>query len=419
MSDDHDDDHGEDSCERMSPHRRAVLGAAGTLFAWSFMPRFAHAAGGRDARFVLVILRGAMDGLSAVPPLGDPDYQGLREGIALQKDGDRPALPLDGFFWLHPSLPNLARLYAAGQASIVHATATGYRDRSHFDGQDVLESGHPGPGHTDSGWLNRLIANLPPGERIAARGALGVGAVPPLVVRGAAPVTGWAPPMLPRAGDDLVQRLMDLYGQTDRTLAEALAKGIETERIATREGMGDAKPRGGPDNAEGMKQIAAGAAKLIAAEDGPRIAALAFEGWDTHANEGGATGRLAGLLGGLDGAIAAFETGLRDHWKDTVVMIATEFGRTAKVNGTTGTDHGTGTVAFLVGGGAKGRRIIADWPGLKLEQLHERRDLKPTTDLRAVAKGVVSDLFGLSGPVLAEKVFPGSGMVKPMQGLVG
>ena len=167
-----------------------------------------------------------------------------------------------------------------------------------------------------------------------------------------------------------------------------------------------------------MKRIAEGAAGLVRADDGPRIAALAFEGWDTHANEGGAQGRLAQLLGGLDGALAAFEQGLKPVWQDTVVMVVTEFGRTAKVNGTVGTDHGTGTVAFLVGGAVNGGRMIADWPGLKPEQLYEKRDLKPTTDIRAVAKGVVSDLFGLSGPVLAERVFPGTEGMGPISGLV-
>jgi uncharacterized protein (DUF1501 family) len=405
----------------MTSSRRAILGAAGALFAAAFVPRMAYAApGARDPRFVLIILRGALDGLSAVPPLGDPAYAGLREGIALSREGERAALPLDGFFFLHPSLKNLSRLYATGEASVIHAVATGYRERSHFDGQDVLESGQSGPGLTQSGWLNRLIGALPAGERISRKGALGVGVVPPLVVRGPAPVTGWAPPVIQRADDDLIGRLADLYGQRDRQLAEALNRGIETERIARGEGMsGAGRPRAGADVAGGMRQIAAGAAKLIAADDGPRIAALAFEGWDTHANEGGATGRLANLLVGLDGAIAAFEEWLKPVWNDTVVMVATEFGRTARVNGTVGTDHGTGTCAFLVGGAVKGGRIIADWPGLRPEQLHQQRDLKPTTDLRGVAKGIVSDLFGLSGPVLAEMVFPGSGEIRPMKGLVG
>jgi uncharacterized protein (DUF1501 family) len=412
--------HDDDDCERMTPSRRAVLGAAGALFAWSFVPKFAYAAAGsRDPHFLLIILRGALDGLSAVPPLGDPDYAGLREGIALAKDGPEAALPLDGFFYLHPAMPNLARLYKQGQATVIHAAAAGYRERSHFDGQDVLESGQPGAGTTQSGWLNRLIANLPAGEGVSRKGVLGVGVVPPLVVRGDAPVLGWAPPRMARAGSDLTTRLADLYGQRDPGLARALAQAIETEGLAQRRGMaGEQKGGGGPDSADGMRRIAEGAAALVGADDGPRIAALAFEGWDTHANEGGAKGRLANLLGGLDGAFAAFEHGLAPVWKDTVVMVATEFGRTAAVNGTTGTDHGTGTVAFLVGGGVKGGRVVADWPGLKTEQLYQSRDLKPTTDIRAVAKGVVSELFGLSGPVLAEKVFPETGGLAPISGLI-
>lgn len=410
----------DDDCERMTPSRRAVLGAAGALFGWSFVPKFAYAAAGaRDARFLLIVLRGALDGLSAVPPIGDPDYAVLRDGIALAKDGPAAALPLDGFFYLHPAMPNLARLYKQGQAAIVHAAATGYRERSHFDGQDVLESGQPGPGRTDTGWLNRLIANLPPGDGISRKGVLGVGVVPPLVVRGEAPVLGWAPPRMARAGSDLTMRLADLYGQRDPALAAALQQAIETEGLASRRGIGGEQKRGGgPDTAEGMRRIAEGAAELVGADDGPRIAALAFEGWDTHANEGSATGRLATLLDGLDGALAAFEARLAPVWNDTVVMVATEFGRTAAVNGTVGTDHGTGTVAFLVGGAVKGGRMIVDWPGLKPEQLYQRRDLAPTTDIRAVAKGVVADLFGLSGPVLAEQIFPDSQRHKPMQGLV-
>lgn len=406
-------------CEdRIHPSRRAILGSAGALFAWSFMPRYAQAAGGRDPRFVTIILRGALDGLSAVAPVGDPDYVALREAIALSTTGDKPALPLDGFFALHPAMTNFARLYKANQALVIHATATGYRDRSHFDGQDVLESGQPAVGMTQSGWLNRALAALPAGERIAAKGALGVGAIAPLVARGAAPVLGWAPQTLQRADGDLAMRVMDLYARKDQALAEALAKGLETDKLATGAGMGDMKSRGGPADAEGMKTIAAGAASLMAAEAGPRVAALAFEGWDTHANEGAATGQLANRLGGLDGAIAEFERLLGPAWKDTIIAVVTEFGRTARVNGTTGTDHGTATVAFLAGGAVKGGRVVADWPGLRTAQLQDGRDLKPTIDLRAALKGVMMDHLGLSASALAEKIFPETGGIAPLRGLV-
>jgi uncharacterized protein (DUF1501 family) len=167
-----------------------------------------------------------------------------------------------------------------------------------------------------------------------------------------------------------------------------------------------------------MRQVARGAAKLMAADDGPRIAALAFDGWDTHANEGGPVGRLAGLLSGLDGALAEFESGLGPHWRDTVIVVATEFGRTARINGTEGTDHGTGTIALLAGGAVKGGRVISDWPSLKPASLYEGRDLAPTTDLRAVIKGVLGDHLGLSERALADAVFPDSAMAKPMKGLI-
>ena len=195
-------------------------------------------------------------------------------------------------------------------------------------------------------------------------------------------------------------------------LAHALAEGIATGKIAT--GV-DVKARGGPGDAEGMKRLASGAARLLAQPDGPRLAALAFEGWDTHAQE---VGRLARLLAGLDGALAAFEQELGPAWKDTAILVATEFGRTARINGTDGTDHGTGTTAFLAGGAIKGGRVIADWPGLKEAQLRDGRDLAPTTDLRAIAKGLAVDLLGASPTLLARDVFPGSDTVAPMPGLI-
>ena len=406
-------------CE-MSITRRALLGTAGALFAWSFVPRFAHAAGVRDTRFVAVVLRGALDGLSAVAPVADPDYEALRETIAISRDGPNPALPLDGFFALHPAMPTFGRLYKVGQALVVHAVATGYRERSHFDGQDVLESGQPGPGRIESGWLNRVITALPAGERAKGAGAvLGVGPVAPLIVRGPAPLTGWAPPVVPRAGADLAARVLDLYSQRDPDLARSLAQGLEIDRLTPIEGMPrNPASRSGADNGAGIRQLAEGAARLLAADDGPRIAAVAFEGWDTHANEGGATGRLAQLFAGLDGAFAAFESGLGERWEDTVILVMTEFGRTVRVNGTVGTDHGTGTVAFLLGGAVKGGRVVADWPGLKPGQLLEQRDLKPTLDLRAVAKGVLADLFGLTANVLGRDVFPETQRLKPIHGLV-
>jgi uncharacterized protein (DUF1501 family) len=221
---------------------------------------------------------------------------------------------------------------------------------------------------------------------------------------------------LPQAGDDTATRLVDLYRHRDPALAFALSQGLQLDKTAQGDDM---KPKPGGNNAAAMRLVARGAAKLMSADDGPRIAALAFDGWDTHANEGGAVGRLSQLLSGLDGALAEFENGLGERWRDTVVVVATEFGRTARINGTEGTDHGTGTIALLAGGAVKGGRVICDWPGLKPASLYEGRDLAPTTDLRVVIKGVLRDHLGLAERVLADAVFPDSGSVKVMQGLVG
>ena len=397
--------------------RRAALQGVCVSFAAAMAPWPASAAGARDPRFVVIILRGAMDGLAAVAPVGDPDYASLRGRLALASAGERAGLPLDGFFVLHPAMPNLARLYGEKRALLVHAAATGYRERSHFDGQDVLESGYPGPGRTDSGWLNRAVALLPSAG--GPRRGLSVGVTAPLVMRGPAPVLGWAPQGLPSASDDLAARVLDLYRHRDPALASALQAGLDTERMATKDGMSDErrKNKGGMDQPNGMRQAAAGAARLLAAEDGPRVAALAFEGFDTHQNEGGVTGQLATRLAGLDGAFEELEKGLGPRWKDTTVVVITEFGRTARINGTNGSDHGTGTVAFLAGGAVAGGRVLADWPGLKASQLYQGRDLAPTTDLRAVLKGLMSEQLGISEPALSEKVFPDLRAVLAMQGL--
>jgi uncharacterized protein (DUF1501 family) len=403
-----------ESLQSSATSRRSLLLGGASFAAWAYLPKFARAADGRDPRLVVVILRGALDGLATVAPIGDPDYAALHGSIALRSDGPNAAVMLDSFFGLHPAMPEFARMYQQKQAAVIHAVATSYRDRSHFDGQDVLESGFAGPGRVQSGWLNRALEGLPKGDRVMS--ALAVGPTTPLVLRGSAPTVGWAPVALPQAADDTAMRLIDLYQHRDPALATSLTQGLQLEKAAQGDDM---KPKPGTNVTGAMRLVARGAAKLMAADDGPRIGALAFDGWDTHANEGGALGRLAQLLGGLDGALAEFETGLGVRWRDTVIVVATEFGRTARINGTEGTDHGTGTIALLAGGAVKGGKVISDWPGLKLANLYQGRDLAPTTDLRAVMKGVLHDQFGLGDRVLAETVFPESGLVKPMKGLVG
>jgi len=410
--------------------RRELLLGSGALFAWAFVPKIARAEG-RDPRFLTIVLRGALDGLAAVAPVGDPDWIKLRGDNALKLDGANAAQPLDGFFALNPAMPNLHRFYRAGQAIVVHAAATPYRERSHFDGQDVLESGLPRPGRADTGWLNRALTKLEPDGRVRTsangRRTFAVGPITPLVVRGPAPVLSWVPPRLPPVSDDTTMRLLELYRHADPTLASvledriglaALVPDAPSERKSGE--MGPVVQIGNINRVRAYFAEAAGAAaKFLANPDGPRVGALALDGWDTHSNEGAVNGRLSQLLGALDAALAAVETNMGAAWSETVVTLITEFGRTARINGTEGTDHGTATVALLVGGALKGGRVVADWPGLKEADLHDKRDLKATTDLRAVLKGLLRDHLRVEDRVLAADVFPDSDGVKAMEGLVG
>jgi uncharacterized protein (DUF1501 family) len=417
-----------------APSRRELLLASGTLFAWGYLPKQALAEG-RDPRLLVIVLRGALDGLAAVAPVGDPDWIRLRGEKALTLQGATPGLQLDSMFALNPAMPNLHRMYKAGAATIVHAVATPYRERSHFDGQDVLESGLPQVGSVTSGWLNRALGALEPASRAnpKARDAFAVGPIAPLIVRGPAQVLAWTPRRLPPASDDTMMRLLDLYRHTDPSLARVLEERMGLAAIAGAGGMEAApKAQPGPPVQNGQLRPVAGAAqvrayfaesagaaaKFLAGSDGPRIGALAFDGWDTHAAEGAVGGRLAALLSALDGALAAIETNMRAAWQETVVAVVTEFGRTARINGTDGTDHGTATVALLAGGALKGGRVVADWPGLKESSLYQNRDLKPTADLRAVLKGLLRDHLRLGDKALAAAVFPDSSAVKPVSGLL-
>lgn len=403
-----------------APSRRELLLASGTLFAWAHLPKLAQAEG-RDPRFLTIILRGALDGLATVAPVGDPDWLTLRGENALTLGDKVPALKLDDFFALNPAMPNLHGLFQGKEAIIVHASATPYRERSHFDGQDLLESGLPKPGASESGWLNRALAGLVPGGRVDPRGGkvFAVGPVTPLVVRGPAPVLSWSPQRLMLASEDTVHRLLDLYRRADTRLASVLEDNSILLAMEKADAMAQKQAAAGPAQVQAYFSEAAGtAAKFLAQADGPRVGALALDGWDTHFNEGIAQGRLSQLLGALDAALATIKSNMGAAWRETVVALATEFGRTARINGTAGTDHGTATIALLVGGALKGGRVIADWPGLKAADLYQNRDLKPTTDLRAVLKGVLKDHLRADERTLAQNVFPGSDGVKPMPGLL-
>jgi uncharacterized protein (DUF1501 family) len=345
------------------------------------------AAAPTQRRFVVVILRGALDGMAAVPPYGDPALVGLRGGLLPPPPGQADGmLDLGGFYGLHPSLANLHAMYAANEALIVHAVAGPYRSRSHFEAQDYLES------------------------------ALAIGTGVPLLLRGPVMVGSWAPHGIAAPSPDLYAQIAALHAG-DRLTGPAILAGLR-ERGFSAQALAASGDDGTDPKAPAARYsfpaLARDAGAMLAAPDGPRIAAMEIGGWDTHT---GQVNRLGGVLRQLDEGLTGLKAGLGPAWQQTAVLVMTEFGRTARENGTHGTDHGTGTVAFVVGGAVRGGRVLADWPGLGAGRLLDDRDLQPTTDLRAVAKGLLAQHLGLSQSALA-LVFPGSGGEAQTRGLV-
>jgi uncharacterized protein (DUF1501 family) len=393
----------------MSMHRRQFLSLTALAAGGALLTRVAFGrADGRPSRFVLVILRGALDGLAAVPPYGDRDYPGLRREFALRAPGEHgAALPLDGFFGLHPSLVFLQQCYSERELIVLHALASPYRERSHFDGQDVLENGGLRPHASQSGWLNRALAAAPATARGEAGVALGQNV--PLVMRGPAAVTSWSPSRLSALDEDTLARIADLYA-TDKLLSTRLADALAADALA--------KPQPAQAKRAPYAEVARAAAGFLRQEDGPKVAVFDTNGWDTHANEGGAEGQLAGRLAALDVGLATLRQELGPVWRDTAVLLVTEFGRTAAINGTRGTDHGTATAAFLLGGAVAGGRVIADWPGLAARHLYQGRDLAPTLDLRSVLKGLLAEHLSVPSRALEQAVFPDSTAAKLLRGLV-
>jgi uncharacterized protein (DUF1501 family) len=397
----------------LTPSRRLMLGAGFGLVLAAGASRASFAAAENGAnKLVFIILRGAMDGLSAVVPFSAPEYRSLRGQLALDEPGSKDGvLALNNTLGLHPSLTGLKALWDAKQLSFLHAASTPYRDRSHFEAQDVLESGANRAYGSQDGWLNRAIGLLPNGPN---REGVGISRTIPLVLRGSAKASSWAPALAPGTDPDTLNRLADLYAY-DALLGPALARAVETDAILGDGGATmDARSGGGAARAFGYTQVASAAAKLLSAENGPSAAVLSFEGWDTHANQGGITGQLANRLQGLDAAITTLKTDLGPVWNKTAVIVATEFGRTARVNGTGGTDHGTGGVALLLGGGVKGGQMLGDWPGLGT--LYQDRDLQPANDIRALFAGVMAEHWGLDRAALNERVF--NGVRGELKGLV-
>ena len=374
--------------------RQFLTFAAAGLGSMLIAPRIVFANVETDRRFVFIIQRGAADGLNTIVPYADPAYRGLRGSLAIEDP-----IRLDGMFGLHPSLGGLGKLYQDKQALFVHAVASPYRERSHFDGQNVLESGGASPYERRDGWLNRLIGLLPKsrGEAIAFAPTI------PLALRGEAEVASFAPSVLPDAADDLMIRVGKLYDADEQLHAlwssamEARALGAETAQRSDAASVGRT------------------AASFLAKSDGPRIAMVETGGWDTHS---GQRNRLANQLRALDMLIDALRAGLGDAWKDTTVLVATEFGRTAAANGTGGTDHGTASAALLAGGTVNGGKVLADWPGLTAAALYEGRDLAPTLDLDALIAATAAETFGLDPRETMRMLFPAGRFSSTISGVV-
>ena len=409
--------------------------AAGSLLGtslWTTRMAFGAPGSNTDGRVVFIIMRGALDGLSAVPPYGDSAYAALRGALAVPPPGaDGGGLKLDRLFALHPSLAFMHECFAANELAVLHAAATPYRERSHFDGQDVLESGIPMPHASESGWLNRALALR---DRQSAQLGIALGANVPLVMRGRAEVASWSPSKLANLSDDTLQRVTDLYA-SDPLLAQRLADALASNAIAEEaqppqdaamgamsgEGARAADAAGGNAQRGGAArylETVRALAGFLRRDDGPRVAVMETTGWDTHANEGGAQGQLAQRLAALDAGLREFRAALGPAWSKTAVLMATEFGRTAASNGTRGTDHGTGSAALLLGGAVAGGRVIADWPGLNAGALYQGRDLRPTLDLRSAMKELLHVQLQLSDRELDETVFPGSASAARLQGLI-
>jgi uncharacterized protein (DUF1501 family) len=418
--------------------REALAGAATLGFTFELLATRALADSERALaarKFVVIICRGGLDGLSLSPPVGDPDYAGLRGPIAIGPfAAPGGALKLDDTFGFHPALTGVHALAEKGEARIAPAIATPDRERSHFEAQDVLESGAGTVYATSSGWLNRALGAMGPPGKVKA---ISVGPTSPLILRGPIEAASWSPGGRSQTDHRLPAILQDLYAH-DPLLGPALAEGLATEAMA-KTALADAAmtypavppaqgdmqspapevkgPR--PTVRQGeARRIGATLAGFIVQPEGVQVAAVSIDNFDTHANQGASEGQLATRLAYVDAFLDGLRVGLGPAWRDTVVVMATEFGRTARVNGTNGTDHGTASTALILGGGLKRGGIIGDWPTLRQTSLFENRDTYPTLDMRGLFKGVLRDHLGVGRAALDRTVFPGSASVGPVANLV-
>ena len=383
---------------RTDPSRRRFLAALGGTAVLTLWPGLSPAASGGQTRLMVVLLRGAMDGLHLLPPRDDADYLRARGQLAV-----RDALVLDGSFGLHPKMAFAHALYADKQLLPVVAVAPPYQRRSHFDAQDCLENGTASPGGARDGWIGRCIQSMAASEGVA------IAQVMPLAMRGSERAEIWSPPLPRDLPDALMQQLQPLYA-ADARLAPLFADAM----AAASSDMGDTQGKSGR-SAFRLPDAMAAAAKRMRGPDAARIAFVEDSGWDTHRGQQLALDRK---FSELDAGLRAIRDGLGEEWSRTAVVIVTEFGRTVAANGSGGTDHGVGGVALLAGGAVRGGRVIGDWPGLSAGALLEGRDLRPTTDMRAMFKGLLAGHLAVPETALETRIFPDSRAVKPLSGVV-
>jgi len=365
-------------------------------------PGLALAAAPTDRRLVVVVLRGGLDALHAVPPTDDPDYRSARPTLAVPPPGQPDgALALDGVFGLHPKLAPLHPLYREHELFVLHAATTSYRGRSHFDGQNQLENGTGRPFGASDGWLNRAIAALYQGGRLG----LALGPSVPLMIQGDAGVATWADSPLPSVDEDFLDRLAHVYAP-DASFASTFAQSRQTLVPST---------AAIAERGKELTHAATVAADFLVRDDGPRIAVVESTGWDTHFSQ---QRRLDTLFEQLSAALLALRAGLREQWAQSVVVVVSEFGRTVAENGSRGTDHGVGGLALVLGGSVAGGRVVGDWPGLQTGQRHEGRDLQPANAYEALFKGLLIEHLDLSPKAIEARVFPQSAHLRPLSGLL-
>jgi len=368
------------------------------------LPSVSFAQGGQGGRLVFVLLRGGFDGLAALVPHGDPSYRSLRGTFAYETSD---LTDLDGTFGLAPGLAPLREFWDRDELAAVHAMAIPHRTRSHFDGQAILETGLDRPIGSSDGWLNRLLQVMS-----GRRSGIAIAAGMPLSLTGPYSVETWSPTQLGVVDDAFLERLAVLY-RTDAALANRFEAALQQKDVVGEEQMARGNARQG-----GVSPLMQAAARILRQDAGPNIAAMEFSGWDTHANQGLAGGALDRLLGQLADGLVAFRAEMGQAWTDTTVVVMTEFGRTARPNGTRGTDHGTAGAGFVLGSRVATSRVLSDWPGLSDKALYEGRDLKPTLDTRAVLKAALAGTFDLTAAQI-ERVFPESAGVGAATGLMG